>query len=86
MNVLLPVIGLRPVSVPRLASGDPALFMMLIAGVLLVGAALGLAVAGVVLMFSRNPDRRRLGHRFLLVAGIPLLVAVAWWLAVVGFD
>lgn len=82
----LPAASLIPFAAPRLASGDPALFAMLIAVLLLVGAALGLAVAGAVLMFARDPERRRRGRRFVVAAGAPVLVALAWWLAVVGFD
>jgi hypothetical protein len=73
------------VSLP-IASGDPVLFL-LIAGVLvLAGAAIGLGVAGVVMLFGKSDEKKKLGGRFLAFAAIPVALAAGWWIAVVGFD
>jgi hypothetical protein len=47
---------------------------------------IGLGVAGVVMIFGKSDEKSRLGRRFLAFAGIPIVVAVGWWIAVVGFD
>ncbi len=71
---------------PFLASGDPVLFVMLAGVILLVGGTLGLGIAGLVLLFGKAEERKRLGRRLLLVAAVPLVVAAVWWIAVVGLD
>lgn len=69
-----------------IASGDPALLLMLAGVLLLVGAAIGLGVAGVVMVFGKSDEKKRPGRRFLAFAAIPLALAAGWWIAVVGFD
>ena len=60
---------------------------MLIAGVLLLaGAAIGLGVAGTVMLFGKSDEKKKRGRRFLLFAAIPVVLAIGWWVAVVGFD
>jgi hypothetical protein len=71
---------------PFFASGDPVLYLMLAGVLMLAGAAIGLSVAGAVMIFGKSDEKRRLGRRFLAFAGIPIVVAVGWWIAVVGFD
>jgi hypothetical protein len=69
-----------------LASGDPALYALLAGVLLLAGTAIGLAIAGMVLVFGKGEDRRRLGKRLLLAGLVPIIVGVVWWIAFVGFD
>jgi hypothetical protein len=71
---------------PFFASGDPVLFLMMAGVLMLVGAAIGLGVAGVVMIFGKSDEKRRLGRRFLAFAVIPIAVAGGWWISVVGFD
>ncbi len=71
---------------PPIASGDPVLFMMLAGVLLLAGTTFGLGIAGVVMVFGKSDEKKKLGRRFLALAAIPLALAVGWWLAVVGFD
>lgn len=59
----------------------------LLAGVLLLaGTAIGLAIAGVVLVWGKGEERKRLGKRLLLAGLVPIVVGVVWWIAFVGFD
>ena len=69
-----------------LASGDPALFALLAGVLLLAGTALGLAIAGLVLVFGKGEERKRLGKRLLLAGLLPIVAGVIWWIAFVGFD
>jgi hypothetical protein len=71
---------------PLFASGDATLFLMMAGILLLAGAAIGLGVAGVVMVFGKSDEKRRLGRRFLAFAMIPIAMAAGWWIAVVGFD
>jgi hypothetical protein len=75
MNVFLPI-----------ASGDPVLFLMLAGVLVLAGAAIGVGVAGVVMLFGKSDERKKLGRRMLAFAAIPVALAAGWWIAVVGFD
>ena len=75
MNVSLPI-----------ASGDPVLFLMLAGVLVLAGAAIGVGVAGVVMLFGKEDEKKKLGRRMLACAAIPVALAAAWWIAVVGFD
>ncbi|AOS45964.1 hypothetical protein Verru16b_03055 [Lacunisphaera limnophila] len=69
-----------------IASGDPVLYL-LIAGVLvLAGAAIGLGIAGTVMLFGKSEEKKKLGRRFVLTAAIPVVLAAGWWITVVGFD
>ena len=59
----------------------------LLAGVLLLaGTALGLAIAGIVLVWGKGEERKRLGKRLLIAGLVPIVVGVVWWIAFVGFD
>ncbi len=69
-----------------IASGDPALFALLAGVLLLVGTALGLAIAGIVLVFGKGEERKRLGKRLLLAGLLPIVVGAIWWISFVGFD
>lgn len=69
-----------------LASGDPALFALLAGVLLLVGTALGLAIAGLVLVLGKGEDRKRLGKRLLLAGLLPIVAGAIWWISFVGFD
>lgn len=69
-----------------LASGDPALFALLAGVLLLAGTALGLAMAGLVLVLGKGEERKRLGKRLLLAGLLPIVAGVVWWLAFVGLD
>ena len=71
---------------PLLASGDPVLFLLLGGILLLAGAAIGLGIAGIVLLRSKSEESKKKGKRFLISAAIPVIVAVVWWISVVGFD
>ena len=71
---------------PRFASGDAGLYLMLLAVVLLVGAGLGVFVTGVVFWCRRDPEQRRLGRRLVLAASAPVVIALVWWVAFVGWD
>lgn len=75
MNLSLPI-----------ASGDPVLFLMLAGVLLLAGSAIGLGVAGMVMVFGKSEEKKKLGRRFLAFAAIPIALAAGWWIAVVGFD
>jgi hypothetical protein len=75
MGIVLPI-----------ASGDPVLFLMIAGVLLLVGTAIGLGVAGMVKLFGKSDEKRKLGRRFLAFAAIPIALAIGWWIAVVGFD
>ena len=75
MSILLPI-----------ASGDPVLFLMIAGVLVLAGAAIGVGVAGVVMLFGKSDEKRKLGRRFLAFAAIPVVLAAGWWIAVVGFD
>ena len=75
MSVFLPI-----------ASGDPVLFLMLAGVLVLAGAAIGVGVAGVVMLFGKSDERKKLGRRMLAFAAIPVALAAGWWIAVVGFD
>lgn len=68
------------------ASGDPALFALLAGVLLLAGTALGLAIAGIVLVWGKGEERKRLGKRLLIAGLVPIVVGVVWWIAFVGFD
>jgi len=68
------------------ASGDPALFAMLAGVLLLIGSALGLGVAGAIMVLGGSEERRRLGKRLLLAGLIPISAGAIWWIAFVGFD
>lgn len=69
-----------------IASGDPALFALLAGVLLLVGTALGLAIAGLVLVFGKGEERKRLGKRLLFAGLLPIVAGAIWWIAFVGFD
>jgi hypothetical protein len=69
-----------------LASGDPALFALLAGVLLLAGTALGLAMAGLVLVLGKGEERKRLGKRLLLAGLLPIVAGVVWWIAFVGLD
>ncbi len=69
-----------------IASGDSALFALLAGVLLLVGTALGLAIAGLVLVFGKGEERKRLGKRLLLAGLLPIVAGAIWWIAFVGFD
>ena len=59
----------------------------LLAGVLLLaGTALGLAIAGLVLVFGKGEERKRLGKRLLLAGLFPIVAGAVWWIAFVGLD
>jgi hypothetical protein len=68
------------------ASGDPALFAMLAGVLLLAGTAVGLAIAGLVLVLGKGEERKRLGKRLLLAGLLPIVAGAVWWIAFVGFD
>ena len=68
------------------ASGDPALFALLAGVLLLVGTALGLAIAGLVLVWGKGEERKRLGKRLLLAGLLPIVAGAIWWIAFVGLD
>lgn len=68
------------------ASGDPALFALLAGVLLLVGTALGLAIAGLVLVLGKGDERKRLGKRLLLAGLLPIVAGAIWWIAFVGLD
>ena len=69
-----------------LASGDPVLFLMLGAVLLLAGAAIGLGIAGITLLLGKSDERKRTGKRLLMFASLPVIAAAVWWVSVVGFD
>lgn len=69
-----------------IASGDPALFALLAGVLLLVGTAIGLAIAGLVLVLGEGEERKRLGKRLLLAGLLPIVAGVIWWISFVGFD
>lgn len=69
-----------------LASGDSALFALLAGVLLLAGTALGLAIAGLVLVLGKGEERKRLGKRLLLAGLLPIVAGAIWWIAIVGFD
>ena len=71
---------------PFFASGDATLFLMMAGILVLVGAAIGLGVAGIVMVFGKSDEKKRLGRRFLAVTLIPIALAGGWCIAVVGFD
>ena len=52
----------------------------------LAGAAIGLSVAGAVMLFGKSDEKKKLGRRFLGFAAVPVALAVGWWIAVAGFD
>ncbi len=68
------------------ASGDPALFALLAGVLLLAGTALGLAIAGLVLVLGKGEERKRLGKRLLLAGLLPIVAGAIWWIGFVGFD
>ena len=74
------------ISAPIFASGDPTLYAMLAGILLLLGATIGLGIAGLVLVFGKSHEKRSLGRRFLACTLIPVALAGGWWIAVVGFD
>ncbi len=69
-----------------LASGDSALFALLAGVLLLAGTAIGLSIAGIVLVFGKGEERKRLGKRLLLAGLLPIVVGAIWWISFVGFD
>ena len=69
-----------------IASGDPALFAMLAGVLLLLGSALGLGVAGAIMVLGGSEERRKLGKRLLLSGLVPISAGAIWWIAFVGFD
>ena len=69
-----------------IASGDPALLAMLAGVLLLLGSALGLGVAGAIMVLGGSVERRKLGKRLLLAGLIPISAGAIWWIAFVGFD
>ena len=69
-----------------IASGDPALFAMLAGVLVLIGSALGLGVAGAIMVLGGSEERRKLGKRLLLAGLIPISAGAIWWIAFVGFD
>ena len=69
-----------------IASGDPALLAMLAGVLLLLGSALGLGVAGAIMVLGGSEERRKLGKRLLLAGLIPISAGAIWWIAFVGFD
>ena len=71
---------------PVIASGDPVLFLMLAGILLLAGAALGIGIAGFIMIFGKSEEKKRIGRRLLASAAIPVAVAARWWITVVGFD
>lgn len=68
------------------ASGDPALFALLAGVLLLIGSALGLSVAGGIMVLGGSEERKRMGKRLLLAGIIPMAAGAIWWVAFVGFD
>ena len=77
---------MRPIP-PLLASGDPVLFLLLGGVLLLATIAIGLGIAGGVILFrSKSDEQKKTGRRFIAAAAIPVLIATVWWIAVVGFD
>lgn len=68
------------------ASGDPALYALLVGVLLLAGTAIGLAIAGIVLVFGKGEERKRLGKRLLLAGLVPIVAGAIWWIAFVGLD
>jgi hypothetical protein len=71
---------------PFLASGDAVLYGLLAGVLLLAGGTLGLGVAGIVFLFGKTEERKRVGRRLLLAAAVLLAVAAVWWISVVGWD
>jgi len=71
---------------PLLASGDPVLFLLLGGVLLLAGTAVGLGIAGIVLLRSKSEENKKKGKRFVISAAIPVIIAAVWWISVVGFD
>ena len=71
---------------PLFASGDPVLFLMLGGVLLLAGITIGLGVAGVVMLFGKSNEKKKTGKRLIASASIPVVVAIVWWIIVVGFD
>lgn len=68
------------------ASGDPALLALLAGVLLLAGTALGLAIAGVVLVFGKDEERKRLGKRLLIAGLLPIVAGAIWWFSFIGLD
>ena len=71
---------------PIIASGDPALYLMLAGVLLLAGATIGIGVAGLIMIFAKSEEKKRIGRRLLASAAIPVVIAAGWWITVVGFD
>ena len=69
-----------------IASGDPTLFAMLAGVLVLIGSALGLGVAGAIMVLGGSEARRKFGKRLLLAGLIPIFAGAIWWIAFVGFD
>ena len=69
-----------------LASGDAGLVALLAGGLVLVGAALALSIAGIILLKGKSSEQNRIGKRMLWSAIVPLAIGAVWWLAFVGFD
>jgi hypothetical protein len=68
------------------ASGDPVLYAMLGGLLLLVGGTIALGSTGAILLFGKSDEKRRIGRRLMMIAAIPLVIAAAWWISVVGLD
>ena len=69
-----------------IASGDAGLIALLAGGLMLAGAALALAIAGIILLKGKSSEQSRIGKRMLWCATVPLAVGAVWWFAFVGFD
>ena len=69
-----------------IASGDPALFMVLAGMLIAVGAVLALGATGGILLFGKDAGRRQLGKRLLLAMVILLAAAAGVWIAFAGLD
>jgi hypothetical protein len=69
-----------------IASGDPALFMVLAGMLIAVGAVLALGITGGILLLAKDATKRQLGKRLLLAMVVLLAAAAGVWIAFAGMD
>jgi hypothetical protein len=69
-----------------IASGDPALYLMMAGILVLAGGAIALGLTGIILLFGKTDEKKKLGKKLLIAMTIPVVSAAAWWVVVVGFD
>ena len=67
-----------------IASGDPALFMVLAGMLIAAGGVLTLGITGGILLLGKDATERQLGRRLLLAMVILLAAAAGIWIAFAG--